>query len=134
MNDDELYELAKERIANDNGKRYSQEEIMEEFEIDEDDDFYEEKPFDWTFIEFLLTWDVFKKAYDKLLKRVKEIEPTTRDLYVYNCIYSNMGKGRTDDCLYEPINDEYDLCYSPKFKQTLIISWSKEEREECKNA
>lgn len=24
MNDDELYELAKERIANDNGKRYSQ--------------------------------------------------------------------------------------------------------------
>ena len=51
MNDDELYELAKERIANDNGKRYSQEEIMEEFEIDEDDDFYEEKPFDWTFIE-----------------------------------------------------------------------------------
>ena len=28
MNDDELYELAKERIANDNGKRYSQEEIM----------------------------------------------------------------------------------------------------------
>jgi hypothetical protein len=134
MNDDELYELAKERIANDNGKRYSQEEIMEEFEIDEDDDFYEEKPFDWTFIEFLLTWDVFKKAYDKLLKRVKEIEPTTRDLYVYNCIYSNMGKGRTDDCLYEPINDEYDLCYSPKFKQTLIISWSKEEREERKNA
>lgn len=134
MNDDELYELAKERIANDNGKRYSQEEIMEEFEIDEDDDFYEEKPFDWTFIEFLLTWDVFKKAYDKLLKRVKEIEPTTRDLYVYNCIYSNIGKGRTDDCLYEPINDEYDLCYSPKFKQTLIISWSKEEREERKNA
>lgn len=134
MNDDELYELAKERIANDNGKRYSQEEIMEEFEIDEDDDFYEEKPFDWTFIEFLLTWDVFKKAYDKLLKRVKEIEPTARDLYVYNCIYSNMGKGRTDDCLYEPINDEYDLCYSPKFKQTLIISWSKEEREERKNA
>lgn len=134
MNDDELYELAKERIANDNGKRYSQDEIMEEFEIDEDDDFYEEKPFDWTFIEFLLTWDVFKKAYDKLLKRVKEIEPTTRDLYVYNCIYSNMGKGRTDDCLYEPINDEYDLCYSPKFKQTLIISWSKEEREERKNA
>lgn len=134
MNDDELYELAKERIANDNGKRYSQEEIMEEFEIDEDDDFYEEKPFDWTFIEFLLTWDVFKKAYDKLLKRVKEIEPTTRDLYVYNCIYSNMGKGRTDDCLYEPINDEYDLCYSPKFKQTLIIDWSKEEREERKNA
>ena len=47
MNDDELYELAKERIANDNGKRYSQDEIMEEFEIDEDDDFYEEKPFDW---------------------------------------------------------------------------------------
>ena len=92
MNDDELYELAKERIANDNGKRYSQEEIVEEFEIDEDDDFYEEKPFDWTFIEFLLTWDVFKKAYDKLLKRVKEIEPTTRDLYVYNCIYSNIGK------------------------------------------
>ena len=134
MNDDELYELAKERIANDNGKRYSQEEIMEEFEIDEDDDFYEEKQFDWTFIEFLLTWDVFKKAYDKLLKRVKEIEPTTRDLYVYNCIYSNMGKGRTDDCLYEPINDEYDLCYSPKFKQTLIIGWSKEEREERKNA
>lgn len=134
MSDDELYELAKERIANDNGKRYSQEEIMEEFEINEDDDFYEEKPFDWTFIEFLLTWDVFKKAYDKLLKRVKEIEPTTRDLYVYNCIYSNMGKGRTDDCLYEPINDEYDLCYSPKFKQTLIISWSKEEIEGFKNA
>lgn len=26
MNDDELYELAKERIANDNGKRYSQDE------------------------------------------------------------------------------------------------------------
>lgn len=98
------------------------------------DDDYEEKPFDWTFIEFLLTWDVFKKAYDKLLKRVKEIEPTTRDLYVYNCIYSNMGKGRTDDCLYEPINDEYDLYYSPKFKQTLIIGWSKEEREERKNA
>lgn len=134
MNDDELYELAKERIANDNGKRYSQEEIIEEFEIDEDDDFYEEKPFDWTFIEFLLTWDVFKKAYDKLLKRVKEIEPTTRDLYVYNCIYSNTGKGRTDGCLYEPINDEYDLCYSPKFKQTLIIGWSKKEREELKNA
>lgn len=134
MNDDELYELAKERIANDNGKRYSQEEIIEEFEIDEDDDFYEEKPFDWTFIEFLLTWDVFKKAYDKLLKRVKEIEPTTRDLYVYNCIYSNMGKGRNDGCLYEPINDEYDLCYSPKFKQTLIIGWSKKEREELKNA
>lgn len=134
MNDDELYELAKERIANDNGKRYSQEEIMEEFEIDEDDDFYEEKPFDWTFIEFLLTWDVFKKAYDKLLKRVKEIEPTTRNLYVYNCIYSNMGKGRTDDCLYEPINDEYDLCYSIKFKQTYVIWLSKEEREERKNA
>lgn len=134
MNDDELYELAKERIANDNGKRYSQEEIMEEFEIDEDDDFYEEKPFDWTFIEFLLTWDVFKKSYDKLLKRVKEIEPTTRDLYVYNCIYSNMGKGRTDDCLYEPINDEYDLCYSIKFKQTCVIWLSKEEREERKNA
>ena len=134
MNDDELYELAKERIANDNGKRYSQEETLEEFAIDEDDDFYEEKPFDWTFIEFLLTWDVFKKAYDKLLKRVKEIEPTTRDLYVYNCIYSNMGKGRTDDCLYEPINDEYDLCYSPKFKQTLIIGWSKEEIEGFKNA
>ena len=132
MDDDELYELAKERIANDNGKRYSQEEIMEEFEIEDDD--YEEKPFDWTFIEFLLSWDVFKKAYDKLLKRVKEIEPTTRDLYVYNYIYSNMGKGRIDDCLYEPINDEYDLCYSPKFKQTLIISWSKEEREERKNA
>ena len=132
MDDDELYELAKERIANDNGKRYSQEEIMEEFEIEDDD--YEEKPFDWTFIEFLLTWDVFKKAYDKLLKRVKEIEPTTRDLYVYNYIYSNMGKGRTDDRLYEPINDEYDLCYSPKFKQTLIIGWSKEEREERKNA
>lgn len=99
-----------------------------------DDDFYEEKPFDWTFIEFLLTWDVFKKAYDKLLKRVKEIEPTTRDLYVYNCIYSNMGKGRTDDCLYEPINDEYDLCYSPKFKQTLIVGWSKEEIGGFKNA
>lgn len=131
MDDDELYELAKERITNDNGKRYSQEEIMEEFEIEDDD--YEEKPFDWTFIEFLLTWDVFKKAYDKLLKRVKEIEPTTRDLYVYNYIYSNMGKGRTDS-LYEPINDEYDLCYSPKFKQTLIIGWSKEEREERKNA
>lgn len=132
MDDDELYELAKERIANDNGKRHSQEEIMEEFEIEDDD--YEEKTFDWTFIEFLLSWDVFKKAYDKLLKRVKEIEPTTRDLYVYNYIYSNMGKGRTDDCLYEPINDEYDLCYSPKFKQTLIIGWSKEEREERKNA
>lgn len=132
MNDDELYELAKERIANDNGKRYSQEEIMEEFEIEDDD--YEEKPFDWTFIEFLLTWDVFKKAYDKLLKRVKEIEPTTRDLYVYNYIYSNMGKGRTDDCLYENINDEYDLCYSIKFKQTYVIWLSKEEIEGFKNA
>lgn len=87
MDDDELYELAKERIANDNGKRYSQDEIMEEFEIDEDDDFYEEKPFDWTFIEFLLTWDDFKKAYDKLLERVKEIDASTYDLQVYNAIY-----------------------------------------------
>lgn len=134
MNDDELYELAKERIANDNGKRYSQDEIMEEFEIDEDDDFYEEKPFDWTFIEFLLTWDDFKKAYDKLLERVKEIDASTYDLQVYNAIYIELTSEKTNDCLYETINDEYDLCYSPKFKQTLIISWSKEEREERKNA
>jgi hypothetical protein len=134
MNDDELYELAKERIANDNGKRYSQEEIMEEFEIDEDDDFYEEKPFDWTFVEFLQSWDSFKKAYDKLLERVQQIDNEVKDLYVYNCIYSGMGKGRTDDCLYEPINDEYDLCYSPKFKQTLIVGWSKEEIGGFKNA
>ena len=132
MNDDELYELAKERIANDNGKRYSQEEIMEEFEIEDDD--YEEKPFDWTFVEFLLTWDSFKQAYTKLLERVKQVDSETRDLNVYNAIYTNMGKGRTDDCLYEPINDEYDLCYSPKFKQTLIIGWSKEEIEGFKNA
>lgn len=132
MNDDELYELAKERIANDNGKRYSQEEIMEEFEIEDDD--YEEKPFDWTFVEFLLTWDSFKQAYNKLLERVKQVDSETRDLNVYNAIYTNMGKGRTDDCLYEPINDEYDLCYSPKFKQTLIIGWSKEEIEGFKNA
>lgn len=103
MNDDELYELAKERIANDNGKRYSQEEIMEEFEIDEDDDFYEEKPLIDDFVEFLKTWDDFKKAYDKLLERVKEIEPSTYDLQVYNAIYMNSGKGRTDDCLYENI-------------------------------
>lgn len=134
MNDDELYELAKERIANDNGKRYSQDEIMEEFEIDEDDDFYEEKPFDWTFIEFLLTWDDFKKAYDKLLERVKEIDASTYDLQVYNAIYIEPTSEKTNDCLYETINDEYDLCYSPKFKQTLIISWSKEEKEERKNA
>lgn len=134
MNDDELYELAKERIANDNGKRYSQEEIMEEFEIDEDDDFYEEKPFDWTFVEFLQSWDSFKKAYDKLLERVHQIDNEVKDLYVYNCIYSGMGKGRTDDCLYEPINGEYDLCYSPKFKQTLIVGWSKEEIGGFKNA
>lgn len=134
MNDDELYELAKERIANDNGKRYSQEEIMEEFGIDEDDNFYEEKPLIDDFVEFLKTWDDFKKAYDKLLERVKEIEPSTYDLQVYNAIYTNSGKGRTDDCLYENINDEYDLCYSIKFKQTYVIWLSKEEREERKNA
>lgn len=101
---------------------------------DKDNEFYEEMEFDWTFIEFLQSWDSFKKAYDKLLERVQQIDNEVKDLYVYNCIYSGMGKGRTDDCLYEPINDEYDLCYSPKFKQTLIIGWSKEEIEEFKNA
>lgn len=99
-----------------------------------DDELYEEKPFDWTFIEFLLTWDDFKKAYDKLLERVKEIDASTYDLQVYNAIYIEPTSEKTNDCLYETINDEYDLCYSPKFKQTLIISWSKEEREERKNA
>lgn len=132
MNDDELYELAKERIANDNGKRYSQEEIMEEFEIEDDD--YEERTLIDDFVDFLRTWDDFKKAHDKLLERVKEIEPTTYDLQVYNAIYTNGGKGRTSDCLYENINDEYDLCYSIKFKQTCVIWLSKEEREERKNA
>lgn len=99
-----------------------------------DDDFYEEKPLIDDFVEFLKTWDDFKKAYDKLLERVKEIEPSTYDLQVYNAIYTNSGKGRTDDCLYENINDEYDLCYSIKFKQTYVIWLSKEEIRGFKNA
>lgn len=95
---------------------------------------YEERPLIDDFVDFLRTWDDFKKAHDKLLERVKEIEPTTYDLQVYNAIYTNGGKGRTSDCLYENINDEYDLCYSIKFKQTCVIWLSKEEREERKNA
>ena len=66
MNDDELYELAKERIANDNGKRYSQEEIMEEFEIDEDDDFYEELE------EILIMGDIGVRATNDINERLKE--------------------------------------------------------------
>lgn len=132
MNDDELFELAKERIANDNGKRYSQEEIMEEFEIEDDD--YEEKPLIDDFVEFLKTWDDFKKAYDKLLERVKEIDASTYDLQVYNAIYVEPTNEKTNDCLYENINNDYELCYSIEYKQTYVIWLSKEEREERKNA
>lgn len=95
---------------------------------------YEERPLIDDFVDFLRTWDDFKKAHDKLLERVKEIEPSTYDLQVYNAIYTNGGKGRTSDCLYENINDEYDLCYAIENKQTYVIWLSKEEREERKNA
>lgn len=95
----------------------------------DNDEFYKEQPFDWTFIEFLQSWDSFKQAYDKLLVRVQQVDSEARDLDVYNAIYSNNGKGRTDDCLYEPINNEYDLAYSIKFKQTYIIALSKKEIE-----
>ena len=95
----------------------------------DNDEFYEEQPFDWTFIEFLQSWDSFKQAYDKLLERVKQVDSETRDLDVYNAIYTNGDKGRTEDCLYESINNEYDLAYSIKFKQTYIIALTKEERE-----
>ena len=37
IEDAKLYEMAQERIAQDNGKRYSQKQIMEEFGISEDD-------------------------------------------------------------------------------------------------
>lgn len=100
----------------------------------DNEEYYEEKPLIDDFVEFLKTWDAFNNAYDKLLERVKELEPSTYDLQVYNAIYTNGGKGRTIDCLYEPINDEYDLCYSIKFKQTYVIWLNKEEREERKNA
>jgi len=94
-----------------------------------DDEFYKEQEFDWSFIEFLQTWDSFKQAYDKLLARVQQVDSETRDLYVYNAIYTNADNGRTDNCLYEPINNEYDLAYSIEFKQTYIIALTKEERE-----
>lgn len=37
IEDAKLYEMSQERIAQDNGKRYSQKQIMEEFGISEDD-------------------------------------------------------------------------------------------------
>ena len=37
IEDAKLYEMVQERIAQDNGKRYSQKQIMEEFGISEDD-------------------------------------------------------------------------------------------------
>ena len=37
IEDAKLYEMAQERIAQDNGKRYSQKQMMEEFGISEDD-------------------------------------------------------------------------------------------------
>lgn len=95
---------------------------------------YEERPLIDDFVDFLRTWDDFKKAHDKLLERVKKIEPSTYDLQVYNAIYTNGGKGRTSDCLYENINDEYDLCYSIEGKQTYVIWLDSKEREERKNA
>lgn len=82
---------------------------------------YEERPLIDDFIEFLKTWDDFKKAYDKLLERVKEIDASTYDLQVYNAIYVEPTNERTNNCLYETINDEYELCYSKKFKQTYVI-------------
>lgn len=82
---------------------------------------YEERPLIDDFVEFLKTWDDFKKAYDKLLERVKEIDASTYDLQVYNAIYVETTNERTNNCLYETINDEYELCYSKKFKQTYVI-------------
>mgnify|MGYP000845250494 CR=1 FL=1 len=82
---------------------------------------YEERPLIDDFVEFLKTWDDFKKAYDKLLERVKEIDASTYDLQVYNAIYIELTNERTNDCLYETINDEYELCYSKKFKQTYVM-------------
>lgn len=82
---------------------------------------YEERPLIDDFVEFLKTWDDFKKAYDKLLERVKEIDASTYDLQVYNAIYVEPTNERTNNCLYETINDEYELCYSKKFKQTYVI-------------
>lgn len=82
---------------------------------------YEERPLIDDFVEFLKTWDDFKQAYDKLLERVKEIDASTYDLQVYNAIYVEPTNERTNNCLYETINDEYELCYSKKFKQTYVI-------------
>jgi hypothetical protein len=82
---------------------------------------YEERPLIDDFVEFLETWDDFKKAYDKLLERVKEIDASTYDLQVYNAIYVEPTNERTNDCLYENINNEYELCYSKKFNQTYVI-------------
>lgn len=82
---------------------------------------YEERPLIDDFVEFLKTWDDFNKAYDKLLERVKEIDASTYDLQVYNAIYVEPTNERTNNCLYETINDEYELCYSKKFKQTYVI-------------
>lgn len=82
---------------------------------------YEEKALIDDFVGFLRTWDNFKEAYDKLLKRVKELDASTYDLQVYNAIYVEPSNKKTNDCLYEKINDEYDLCYSIEFKQTYVI-------------
>lgn len=90
---------------------------------------YEEKPLIDDFVEFLKTWDDFKKAYDKLLERVKEIDAATYDLQVYNAIYVEPTNEKTNDCLYENINNEYELCYSIECKQTYVIWLSKKERE-----
>ena len=82
---------------------------------------YEERPLIDDFVEFLMSWDAFKTAYDKLLKRVKEIDESTYDLQVYNAIYVEASNQENNDCLYENINDEYKLCYSIEFKQTYVM-------------
>lgn len=82
---------------------------------------YEERALIDDFVDFLRTWDAFKEAYDKLLKRVKEIDESTYDLQVYNAIYVEASNQETSDCLYENINDEYKLCYSIEFKQTYVM-------------
>lgn len=82
---------------------------------------YEERPLIDDFVDFLRTWDDFKKAHDKLLERVKEIDASTYDLQVYNAIYVEPTNEETNDCLYENINNEYKLCYSIEFKQTYVM-------------
>lgn len=80
---------------------------------------YEERALIDDFVEFLRTWDDFKKAYDKLLEKVKEIDASTYDLQVYNAIYVEPTNKKTNDCLYENINDEYELCYSKKIQTNI---------------